>query len=430
MQTIIIQNSDTASTSKPSTARRVIDYLSMYLFIAMTSMPFFIGDEYLIVGFIISFGVFLYRKCTIDNFIISYGLIFFTIFMAQMLFFSVFEPNIILGYFLRIIYAYMTIKILGKKVVDYFINIIYFFSIISLAIFIPSFFFQEQIEGVLKQLSLVIEMFQLHDAGRSHVLIYTFGLQYDQFEGGPLNTLLRNSGPFWEPGGFGVFLIISSIFETIKNKKLLTKKNVVFIVSLLTTLSTTSFLTFFAFIVFYLITYPTVKRIFFLVVFVLSSLVIYSRAFFLNDKIEKQSQENVSLSYAPRTRIVSGKLDMIDFLNNPILGRGRFRATRFDTFERDDQIQLNHRNNGTTNMLVEFGLFGFVTFFYFMYKSYKQYCIENHYKPLFAMYAVILVLMLGFSQMIFIKPFFIGFSFFYLVSGNQSFLQRQKSRIS
>lgn len=396
---------------------RFLRYLILYLFIALTSVPFFVGDEYLVLGFLLSFVVFIYKRYIVDRFIIFYCLIFFIIMMAQSLFFLIFESNVILGYFFRIIYAYMTIRILGNKIGDYYVNIIYFFSIISLLIFIPSIFFYEIIDSTLTLISFLFEPFQLHDPGRSHIIIYTFGENYEDVDGDLSKSLFRNSGPFWEPGGFGVFLILAIIFEIIKHHKLLTKRNIVFIISLLTTLSTGAFFVLFILIVFYILTYPTPLKMVSLGAFVLISALIYSNTFFLTEKVNKQtSKTSVSLASTPRNRFVSGQLDLIDFINNPILGRGRFDATRFDTKENLLDPYLNHRNNGTTNLLVEFGIFGFITFFYFMYKSFKAYCIENKFKTVFAVYLVVLMLGIGFSQMIFIKPFFIGLSFLFLAA--------------
>jgi hypothetical protein len=402
-----------------------ISYTSLFLFIAISSIPFFIGDEFLIFAFILSAITFSIKRCTVDKFIVIYCLIFLTIMMLQVMFFSVLELNVIVGYFFRILYAYMTIKIIGNKIVDYYNNIIYFFSIISLLVFIPTIFFKDEIETLLSQISLIFEPFQLHDPRRSHIVIYTFGENYEDVDGDASKSWLRNSGPFWEPGGFGVFLIISVLFEVIKTKKLLTKRNIVFIITILTTLSTGSFLVLFALIVFYILTYPTKERILFLGCFMLLSFFIYKNTYFLVEKVEKQTaKKQVSLEYTPRNRFVSGQLDVIDFMNNPILGRGRFEATRFDIKE-SGELQLNHRNNGTTNLLVEFGIFGFFAFFYFMYLSFKGYCEYNKFRPIFAFYATILILIMGFSQMIFIKPFFIGFSFLFLAVTSNDIIYRK-----
>lgn len=395
---------------------KAIDYLQLFVFIAITSMPFFIGDEFLIIGTIFSLITFLSRHKVFDKFIFTYSLIFFFIFLLQSFFFSVLEINVIVGYLVRIFYAYFTIKVLGNKLAIYYVKIIYFFTLISFLFYFPTIFFQDQMVSLMEQLAAYIEPFQLHDPGRTHILVYTFGEQYTEGEGAVNSIIERNSGPFWEPGGFGVFLILAIIFETIHNRKILTRRNYIFLIATLTTLSTGTFLVLFFFVVSYLLVYRDFKKLAFLGLFVIVGIVVYANTFFLSEKVDSQlsNKQVVSLKYAPRTRFVSAQLDWIDFTSNPILGRGRFEQTRFDLKEDNSDLVLNHRNNGTTNLLVEFGVFGFITFFYYMYLSFKKYCIIYEIKQYFPIILVLVVILLGFSQMIFLKPFFIGLSFFFL----------------
>lgn len=399
---------------------KFLSYLLLYFFIAFTSVPFFVGNEYLVMFFGISLMLFVFKGQRIDRFIVYYSLIFLLIFCVQSLFFSVLELNIILAYLLRILYAYFTIRLIGKEIAKYYVNIIYFFTIISLIFFLPTLVFPAFVNDTLEQVASYIKPFELHDPGRKHIIIYTFGLEYFNDDGLVSSTLPRNSGPFWEPGGFGVFLILAMMFEMIRAGKFFTKKNLVMLAGVISTLSTGAFFSVFFLVVFYLLTYRTPARIISLIAFVAVSVFVYANTFFLKEKVTGHiaSSSNVSLANAPRTRFVSAQLDLIDFFNNPLLGRGRFEQTRFDVREPDDEILLNHRTNSTTNMLVEFGMFGFLTFFIYMYRSFRALCISCHFKASFAFYAVIIVIIMGFYEMILIKPFFIGLSFMFLAAGN------------
>lgn len=414
---------------EPNFKVKAVNYIVLYLIIALTSMPFFIGDEFLVYNFILSTILFFYRKRTFDKFIFIYSIIYLTIFLAQSFFFSVLELNVILGYFLRILYAYFTIKVIGKDIAKYFVNIIYFFTIISFVFYIPSLFFPSIMNSILETIASYIEPYQLHDPGRSHILIYTFGEHYSEGDGTLSSSLERNSGPFWEPGGFGVFLILAIIFELIESKELFSRKNKVFFIATITTLSTGSFLVLFVLIMLYLLIYRNPKKLLIMGFFFIGSIIIYLNTFFLEAKVEKQfaftRTNSVSLYYAPRTRFVSAQLDLIDFFNSPILGRGRFAQTRFDNREIEADLQLNHRNNSTTNLMVEFGFFGFLTFFVFMFQSFKAYCYAKKFKTVFSVALILIVAMLGFSQMIFLKPFFIGLSFFFLAAGYKYQMQNR-----
>jgi len=401
----------------------------LFMLAAQSSVPFFIGDEYLIAFFFLSLIVYLSKPIIIDKFIFNYIAIFFIILIAQAIFFWVFEFNTISGYLLRIGYAYLTIKVIGNKFDDYYINIIYFFAILSLVIYIPNLISNGALNDILLKISKLFQPYQLHDPGRQHILIYTFGQNYLDNDGSVFNITFRNSGPFWEPGGFGVFLILAIIFETIKSQKIITKKNIIFSIATLTTLSTGSFIAFFFLVIFYFLTYHTPKRIFIIILFFIGSTFIFLNSPFLVDKFNNQfyaSQK--SLAYAPRNRFVSGKLDLIDFLNNPIFGTSRYEQFRFKYKESKFETIVNHRNNGTTNLLVEFGIFGFFTFFYFMFKSFKIFCSVNKFKKSFSIYVIFIILILGFSQMIFIKPFFIGLSFLFLSNGYKSKIMEKSIR--
>jgi hypothetical protein len=405
----------------PNKSKRTMDYVILFLLVAQTSMPFFIGDEFLVANFVLSLALFIYRRKTFDYFISLYAFTFLLIFVAQSLFFKVYELNVIMGYLLRILYAYLTIKLVGRHVARYYVNIIYFFTIISFIFYFPSLLFQEQALSILQSVSKLIEPFQLHESGRHHILIYTFGEAYGEGSGleGLGISIERNSGPFWEPGGFGVFLILALIFQIIHGETLLSKRNRIFILAIITTLSTGAFICLFLLAIFYFATIKSPKMVLYSLTLIVVSFFIYTNTFFLTNKISTQVAytKSRSLTYAPRSRFVSAQLDLVDFLNNPVLGRGRFEATRFDVVEDNAELQRNHRNNGTTNMLVEFGLFGFLMFFYFMHRSFKAYCLANNFSSAFAYYAVATVLLLGFSQMIFIKPFFIALSFMFLAAG-------------
>ena len=68
-------------------------------------------------------------------------------------------------------------------------------------------------------------------------------------------------------------------------------------------------------------------------------------------------------------------------------------------------------------MLVEFGIFGFLTFFISMGTSFTAFCKEKKFNKWFGSFSVLVILLLGFYEMILIKPFFIGLSFMFLAAG-------------
>ncbi|MEO6305838.1 MAG: hypothetical protein ABIP51_22015, partial [Bacteroidia bacterium] len=166
-----------------SPRKKRLDYFLMYLLVAMGSMPFFIGNEYLFFFFLVATLVFIHEKHTIDKFIIYYGIFFFIIFMSQAIYYSVFEPWKVLAYMARIYYAYFVFKIVGKNLSRYYVNIIYFFTVISFLFYIPTVFFHDPVNSMLEGLAELVKPFQLNPPGRSHILIYTFGEEYGETSG-------------------------------------------------------------------------------------------------------------------------------------------------------------------------------------------------------------------------------------------------------
>lgn len=132
-----------------------------------------------------------------------------------------------------------------KKV---FVNVIVFFSLVSLVFWCINLTpsgqnFLEALADSLPQLGAEI----LNDIESSSAAAYGQKTLYfySILTVIPPNDLMlqyRNSGPFWEPGMFTVFLVIALIINIFTlNKKVLGLKNVIIVVTILTTLSTTAY---------------------------------------------------------------------------------------------------------------------------------------------------------------------------------------------
>ena len=106
------------------------------------------------------------------------------------------------------------------------------------------------------------------------------------------------------------------------------------------------------------------------------------------------------------SRIVSGKINMENFYSSPIFGIGRFFQVA------DDQ---NTGNNGTTLLLAEFGAVGFGYYFLMMFLSYRKYCRRYNFNSYFPLAIIAGLLVLGYSQGIFQKPFFMALCFMFMV---------------
>jgi hypothetical protein len=186
----------------------------------------------------------------------------------------------------------------------------------------------------------------------------------------------RNSGPFWEPGGFSVFLFIALTFNLIRDKKFFNKKNTIFLIALLTTQSTTAYLAFFIFVCIYiLISYRSIYSFIMMPVLIFIFLNLYTNLNFMEEKVDKMYKESQKAGTEKvYSRIVSGKINMENFYSSPIFGIGRFFQVA------DDQ---NTGNNGTTLLLAEFGAVGFGYYFLMMFLSYRKYCRRYNFNSYF-----------------------------------------------
>ena len=411
-----------------------LDYILLFFFMGISSIPILVGDEFLIVGFLVTFYIFNLKKLKFDKFIFTYTGVFLSILLLQSLRDGFLEISPIIGLILKIFYAYFTIRVIGNKFPLVFINLIYFFAIISLFFYGLTILLPSVITPLLDFFHQKLQILQLHDVERKHIIIYTYGQDYAIRSYSDFNNVFtnRNSGPFWEPGGFGIFLLIAFIFNSLISKKIFTKKNIILLITIITTLSTGAYIILMIYLAFYLFhSYSSKYRYIILLSAIFLANTVFQKTYFLKDKLQYTMDVTGTgdVKYAPRTRIGSAFIDLNDFLGNPIIGKGYFISNRHSDFE--DEV-LKYRNNGTTNMLVEYGIIGFFFFFFTMYRSFRNYCYSLKVDPKFSFIFVLCIMGYAFSQMILIKTFFIGLSFMfnYINQGPSKifFLSKRKKR--
>ena len=364
-------------------------------------MPILFGNEFLIAGFVLTTIIFIMKSKRFDRVIVSYNLVFLALFGLHLLAYDKFILGIIVAYFMRIYFAYFTVKIIGKDIDKYIVNQIYFFSIISLIITFLIFINPSLADFIYSNITPVFDKITLFQPNRQHFIIYTMELGYKV-------EIPRNSGPFWEPGGFSVFLFIALTFNLIRDKKFFNKKNTIFLIALLTTQSTTAYLAFFIFVCIYiLISYRSIYSFIMMPVLIFIFLNLYTNLNFMEEKVDKMYKESQKAGTEKvYSRIVSGKINMENFYSSPIFGIGRFFQVA------DDQ---NTGNNGTTLLLAEFGAVGFGYYFLMMFLSYRKYCRRYNFNSYFPLAIIAGLLVLGYSQGIFQKPFFMALCFMFMV---------------
>ncbi len=389
---------------------KIVDYLLIYFLIGFSGIPFFYKANIimLIVFLLFSAFVFIMRKRKIDKFIIYYIIFAVLIQTGQMIKLYHLPIMTFLGLHVRILFAYFTIKAVGQKTVQYYINILVFSVIVSLpfylSAYIPSYenFLIHKIAPLLE--NPLISKTSVYKIWPS-IILYTINPK-----GEGLLALKRNSGPFWEPGAFTGFLIVALLFSIIKTGVLNNKQNRWLILGIITTFSTAGIVTLLAVISFYLfLDNNSINSYLVLPLALITGLALFFSVDFLGNKILSKTQYS---SNTYNTRFKSAQLDLQDFANNPFLGLGRSKDTRFKGETNTKKI---HRNNGDTSFLATYGIITFILYFYLIYLSFKRLGRFHETDTRMAFFALLTIWMIGFSEIYFTKVFFISLTMLFIL---------------
>jgi len=391
---------------------RIINYFLVFLLVALSGFPFFTASKIpLIVGFIVTFFIFFIKGKKFNSFyFITVGLLILLT-IAQSITFNFFSFNSSAGLILRWTFPFLVVMIVGKKLPSYYINFIYLFAIISFIFFIPSILFPKFYSFLLNNISPIFDQSTPNDFRiySPNIIFYTVrDYSHTGF------YMSRNSGPFWEPGAYAGYTIIAIIFNTISNRSFLNKKNIVFLLAVLSTLSTAGYLALSIFIFFYhLIIKRNIKSWLFLPIIIPLFIYSFTDLDIINTKLTNSvDQLKYKDTNEKRSRVVSALVDLQDIIKDPIFGKGRSNITRFGEKEKS---WWSHRNNGDTDFAVKYGLPFWFFYFYFVYFSFKKYSLSYDKKKSFALIAISSILIIGFSETYFQQSFFISLFYLHLV---------------
>jgi len=379
----------------------------IYFLIAVSGVPFFSGSKLIGISlFLITTILIVVKGVQVDKRAILIILCFLFIEFLQYIWLGGLSYNNFLGTFIKIGIAHNIVILLERNFIVYYVELMYIFSLIALFLYSLSFF-----PGVTDYFINTVSTYFISPLKESNsfykvspnIIIFTF-------ERSLINGF-RNSGPFWEPGGYAVFLIIALIFNFIRTSKIIDKKNIIFILSIITTVSTMGYLALICILCGYLvITDGISKKVLFIIsLFVISSL--YTTAPFMKEKI----LHNIDVAeLTTGSRFGSALVDFRLFKKSPIIGNGkgdmRYGGRKISYF-----TSLEHRNNGIFILLATYGIIITFLYLFLIYLSFSRLCnyyeIKNRYTYIF----FISFLILGFSQSIYLKPFFFCFLFIPLV---------------
>jgi hypothetical protein len=391
----------------------VKEYLLTYLMIAFSGIPVFTADNPIwAISYAIIVLIFLFDKNQkFDADVAIFVGFIVLVYVLQALVYGFFSTVTILTLILKFSYPYFTLKLVGKNFPRYFVNIMYFISITSLifyALFIISPGFEK---FILENVAPYFRYKERNDFYKPHpnFIIYTMNI-HD-------GNLIRNCGPFWEPGGFAVFLFIALLINYAYEKDLFSKKNLIFIITIISTLSTAAIITLVVF--FFLLSIIKLRLTYVFTTFVIVIplfLVFFESQPFLKEKIIRDYEIAKSNNYddKARNRFTSALLDIQTISERPFLGGGKNNEMR--SRKRAYFTYLDHRNNGLTGFAANYGIPYTLIYFWLMFRSLKRFYMFTGNSERLASVAMIIIFLLGSSQVIFEKPLLIVFAYLQILT--------------
>jgi len=400
--------------SKEEEKTNLLESVNLFLLLSLSGLNFFSdNDNFLFFVFSSNLLLFLYKKEKIDNgfFVFLFFFIFLTI--AQLIWFSDGNFKSTIGFFLRLLTAYLVIKNCSNFLSS-FLRLLFFLSLASIFFYLFFLLFPS-IEDTLFSNKHFWDNPATNENKKSLIIYNIFREPLHGIDSLGLFGLPRNSGPFWEPGAFGGYLTIGIAFEMILYRKF-SKRAFIFLIVLLTTFSTAAYLAVALFFLSYFLFLETNKKRKLLIFPALLAGVFYLifNVEFLAIKIIEQikgfEEEQIYNTQSDNdTRLGSTVLDFKDFQRSPLFGTGPSNETRYGKNE-----ILFMRTNGLTDFAVKVGLLGFLFICWTFFHSLKNYFSESGIsKPKTSAHILMFItFLISLSEAYFNMPFF--WSLFFL----------------
>lgn len=374
-------------------------YFFVLSILAFTGFEFFHRASFLLIPIILyALIIFLKERFSFNSNLMVVLIVSFLT-LLQTLF--GFNQNIVI-FFLTFIFFlgyFLLSRITKYDFAKVYENLIFIISLISLCFFFVTYneklldFFVNNVAIYFRPLNLDLTDTNLSSYESTNILIYNFmdfAYSYN-----------RNSGPFWEPGMFAVFLNIALFFNLIKFKKLFSFKNIVFIITIITTFSTTGYLSMFFIFISYNIFYSSSKLRFLYISILLVSSFFLLELDFMQSKIESQIS-SANKDGASRFGAILIHLQIIS--DYPFIGVGEGVSKYMSKYTDADST-----SNGISLVFVKYGIPFGIFYYVLLLKSCKnivRYLTESSNNYL-GYCLFILLLILAFSQDITVRHFYL-----------------------
>lgn len=377
-----------------------IDYIFFIVLLASTSFEFFFRSE--LVFFIITFLSIIYclNKIIAATPIIYFSFIIFII--CYILQFATIDSYKFTSIISRCIYlfgSYFIACIIYKRFIIIYQNVIYWIALMSLIIYIVCTLIPSIKEYLIYNVAPIFTSLNastaVQEGGGINILIYNFQTRNVLESVG----LMRNCGPFWEPGMYAVFLSMGLFLNLFVNKCSRKQFNLILIISLISTFSTGGYISLLTILLFYILTkHNSIIKLIGILTFIGLTLIIF-RLDFIGEKINNQITSAEIGTDVSRFSAILTQFQMIK--DSPIIG-GMLISDYVDT---DETTTLA---SGLFYVFVQYGIPVGIIFYILLYKSIRKLLSQYNSKKSIHICFFILLLILSISQTIFSNNFFMG----------------------
>ncbi len=359
----IIQSIRTSGCISNKTVSELLEYTIIILFIMLSKTIFFgLMHEYQTMGVLAIFCVIVLTRhhfklrlshqniCTLLLFVLLLSLIALTHNK------DLFTKGTFLFLGKRVVYLFLACafasNITAQSFRDKYVNILVVVSIISV-------FFK----GIqLVSPSFILSITQSVSLPERYIITFfcTFGRD--------LGLEIRNYGPFWEPGGFSIFIVLAILFAISSSN---TKKNnlklFVLFVTLVTTGSTSAYISLLIILVCYF--NELIERFFSPQYIWALVLIVFLGVYVLYSGNIQSKLTYSAVNYSLNDRLVDLKIGFDLFKEHPLFGWGNSNVP-FAIAKARSIFFAN--SNGVMSMLFTFGILFTISYYYHTFNNLKK----------------------------------------------------------
>jgi hypothetical protein len=346
-----------------------LKYLLTFLAIGQCGIGFLGSKEVYIFALVILVGVMLTSRRSLRAInVLPWASANLLIYVLQSISFDAFDVSIVqlLYFYIRLIVPALYLAVIGVEFHKYYIKIIYYYAVISLffwgiELLIPP--LGQLLRGWAIRFSQATGSFVVDYKNISLFLLYTFTTM------SKFHTMPRNSGPFWEPGAFAVYLAVALVFLYLHTKTVRNKHVAILTVAMITTQSTAGYVSLFLFWSWVILDSNSRYKLFIFVLLALGSYFFFESAPFMNQKITEmyETQSEQDLSGFTSGRFYSARKSINAIWQHPFIGRGISRRTAYDEYSEF------YGAYGIINVPSRFGLIMGSVYFILLFASLKRY---------------------------------------------------------